>query len=817
MLQILEEPRNQTQQITWETAHILGLQTITQWGRQGRKVRQKARKDHAALVPWNGQMVRVFSEDQTHGYTPRPETVAFNADADYLFDFVRPRCDPRHWGVKARKQWEDKAWPQPPFPLDDETWRRACRHKEGLAVRPSADAELRWYSFDLDYHDRANPDRFLARIAAVYDLVAEQGDDMFFACRERNVSGLHCYGFGLDGLPLSRIREYADGLKEELIRRHPDLFDSSLEIFPDPSHNFRLPLFPGRCPIIDRPLEGLPAREQLHELVEWLRNPGRPMAKEDLLAWVRERLPVVVVPAGEPARPTPEPELSEEEFWSLLGGRPAKPLHSLDEEFDERHRAEFVGKLAEWEGVRSPSGWDAAKSFLDGVAPPSEEFVAEWRRALDASWRLRKVRKEDPRVFERWQAAYRSSGWEAARAYLDSVAESMATRATEPIVAGKTPVRESLPPAAVVPIQVLQTRSPEGLPVAEPSSRPARTPDEKKASRHGPGRLAAAGPRVTPFQLRGLGGSARGKLSYTGNFFELQDFFWGRKGRPADGTLDSYTGPHMRLALEFGHGVEEIIGFCRRHLLTLPDTSFSRRLSENPEGLLKSYERSLLKMEGTNCYQPDPESSRTILGNIARAMRAQNLDPLDPTSFARYRRGGGPFEVKEYDLAFDDRLKVKAALSWLHPDIAIVYSVARRVIGWAEANPGRQLSGKLVPVLCSGLAVEWFRSSDFRVDGQARRCKLAERVLRSLVEAGLLNRTKEHLWIHPHHPDNKAAEYAPGEALQAEGGNGTGGGEATTIGDTPPAAPSRFAVLVPEVRRLTRLLRRLRGPPRRAA
>src|SRR5205807_600984 len=96
-------------------------------------------------------------------------------------------------------------------------------------------------------------------------------------------------------------------------------------------------------------------------------------------------------------------------------------------------------------------------------------------------------------------------------------------------------------------------------------------------------------------------------------------------------------------------------------------------------------------------------------------------------------------------------------------DIKVVYAVASRLVGWAEANPGRQMAGKLVPLLCSDLGIDWYCNSDFRPDGTARRSKKAERVLASLVRAGLLTRTKEARFFGYHNRDNKAAEYAPGQ------------------------------------------------------
>jgi hypothetical protein len=266
------------------------LKTIAQWKRQGRSVMTACKKAPAAVVDWDGIQAKVYSEDQTRLYNPRPATVAFREDCRAFTAFLNPRRD-RH-AFKPRKDFQHPDWPQTTDYLTDDLLERAFRHREGLAILPAAAGDARWFAIDLDLHEPASdPGRFLAQVAAVHDKLVEEGDDFFMACRERDISGLHFWVFGDEGLPLGVVLGEANRVKAELIARHPDLFDASLEIYPNPVRPFRLPIFPGRCPVLDVPLEGVPSRQQLSRLVRWIENPGKPMPKEDLLAWVRARLP----------------------------------------------------------------------------------------------------------------------------------------------------------------------------------------------------------------------------------------------------------------------------------------------------------------------------------------------------------------------------------------------------------------------------------------------------------------------------------------------------------------------------------------------
>lgn len=267
-----------------------GLRTVAQWRREGRTVRAACKQTPAGVVDWDGLAVKVYGEDQTTPYNPRPATLAFREDCRAFTAFLNPRRD--KYAFKPRREWEHKDWPQTQAHLSDDTLEKAFSHREGLAILPASAGDSRWFALDTDFHDpTGDPGRFLAQVAAVHDILTEEGDDFFMACREKDISGLHFWGFGPEGLSLADILRYANGLKSRLIACRPNLFDASLEVYPDPGRPFRLPIFPGRCPILDVPLEGLPPREQLARLVRWIDRPGRPMSRDHLLDWVRARLP----------------------------------------------------------------------------------------------------------------------------------------------------------------------------------------------------------------------------------------------------------------------------------------------------------------------------------------------------------------------------------------------------------------------------------------------------------------------------------------------------------------------------------------------
>lgn len=111
------------------------LKTIAQWKRQGRSVMAAARKTPAAVVGWDGSQAKVYSEDQTRPYNPRPATVAFREDCQAFTAFLNPRQD-RH-AFKPRKDFQHPDWPQTTDCLTDDLLERAFSHREGLAVLPS--------------------------------------------------------------------------------------------------------------------------------------------------------------------------------------------------------------------------------------------------------------------------------------------------------------------------------------------------------------------------------------------------------------------------------------------------------------------------------------------------------------------------------------------------------------------------------------------------------------------------------------------------------------------------------------------------------
>ncbi len=787
------------------------LKTIAQWKRQGRSVMAAARKTPAAVVDWDGIQAKVYSEDQTRPYTPRPSTVAFRDDCQAFTAFINPRRD--RYAFKPRRDWENRDWPQTTQYFTDETLERAYSHREGMAILPASEGDARWFAIDLDLHEPAsNPGRFLAQVATVHDTMVEEGDDFFMACREKDISGLHFWGFGPEGLSLADILRYANAIKASLIARHPNLFDDSLEIYPNPVRPFSLPIFPGRCPILDVPLEGVSPREQLSRLVQWIANPGKPMPKADLLTWLGARLPrraagcvggmpttiadtAAPLPAVVPVLPQPAgsppateggmpttiadtaaslPPISEEEFLAGLECGPPSPGYLPGEDFfAERARADLAGVLDQWERLRPSEGARAATSFLDGLGvPPAQMVRDEMGRSMVAGFRLRKQSKGKTQrdIVEEWQDASRREGWDAAARFLDGVKASLESR--EQADAGDDKPTQPAVVAVPSPVQAAAAEK------ADACQKPA------------PGK--------------------RTKVDYRGRFIEIQHSFWGLKERPPNGSLNAVLGPHLRLCLAFGHTPGEIDAFYRRELPDRPDLSFSKRLSENPEKVFRSEVATARKIEADNGYQPDPETSTAIFRRLAAAFRRRGLDPLDPTAFGRYRRAGQIDRTpREVELGEEAKEKVKEHAGWLHRDAAVVFRAARLVAGFVEANPGRQLAAVLVPDLCGGLPVKWLCDSDIK----ARRCKKAERFLAALVAAGVLEVARPAVFLGPRNPDNRATEYALGEAVRAPVREG---GRQLLIADTAAACPAPWHdLLARELRRLRRRRAGRHGPSER--
>src|SRR6202035_4778575 len=96
-------------------------------------------------------------------------------------------------------------------------------------------------------------------------------------------------------------------------------------------------------------------REQLRLLVQWLREPGRPMPKEDLLGWIKERMPKPVVKAKEPEKRVYSDEETIEFLESLERGA---AMPGWKEQI-----------LADWAAARIPKMGDSSKVSRVVTAP----------------------------------------------------------------------------------------------------------------------------------------------------------------------------------------------------------------------------------------------------------------------------------------------------------------------------------------------------------------------------------------------------------------------------------------------------------------
>ncbi len=348
-----------------------GLKAAGRWERSGRKV-VSPRPQPAAYM----QNVALYLESQTRPYKPKPSTLAFWETADFLLKFLCPRRD--YYGFKSGGDPDAKGWPRTYRHLSVQTFRDALSGKEVLALFHAGGLAY-WFALDVDFHpgdlDRG---RFFRRLAAVHDELTVQEEDWFAAgVNPEAVSGCHFYVFSQESLPLHDVLAYAEVMKRRLIESHPDLFDEALEIYPTVGGNpLRMPVCKGRCVVLDRPLEGVPLREQAAALADWIRSPSNPMPKDEFVGWFEARTPEhrpkAVLPLPLPQSQAEVRPLTEEEIARLE----AKFLSGLDGP-TERH--EEPGPA-----IYDPPG---SREQPGSAAGQPSGFVPATRPSVDAATR----------------------------------------------------------------------------------------------------------------------------------------------------------------------------------------------------------------------------------------------------------------------------------------------------------------------------------------------------------------------------------------------------------------------------------------------
>lgn len=318
---------------TWEALPD-DLRTKNQWKHLGRKVRNG--ENPVARLTWKAmdwrdgvrhstdgsqteikervEVVRecgVFSAEQTRLYKPTLRTRAIELFRRYFVKFTSREYH-IYWADPADRRWangwpfdgEKKAgWKYGNGSLTDDLLNRHLNGKGRYGVRGRK--WTRYMALDLDLHD-GDPGVFLDQLRVLLDEFHGK-DGWHFQVSEKGARGIHFIRCFRKPRLVSEVRAELERRLKDLDRRHSDLAAravaagmnpfTKVEIYPDPSSGFRLPLCAGRTMLLDRPLVLLFNKRMKREVqdvvgyVSWLsRDEKTYLPAEEVFNYVKERL-----------------------------------------------------------------------------------------------------------------------------------------------------------------------------------------------------------------------------------------------------------------------------------------------------------------------------------------------------------------------------------------------------------------------------------------------------------------------------------------------------------------------------------------------
>lgn len=239
--------------------------------------------------------------------------------------------------------------------------------------------------------------------------------------------------------------------------------------------------------------------------------------------------------------------------------------------------------------------------------------------------------------------------------------------------------------------------------------------------------------------------------------------FWSGKSVPANDTIGSYIAVTARYICKQGILTEEeCLSWIEERCRNLPDKNFSDRLSGFNGGmseLMRAVRLDVKAIYQGNGYQADPEKSTAILEKVISYCNRRGIVIHEPSTWHKHQQAfvQHPEPDPDWQFSYKQRRILKEQV---HPllyaeETKTTFEAVKRIVWWIKQNPEREFSWRLVELLCGDLPVKWHRN---------KCCRL----LRALVEAGLLRVVVQGRWISPNNTLNRATRYEWGEALENE-------------------------------------------------
>jgi hypothetical protein len=163
------------------------------------------------------------------------------------------------------------------------------------------------------------------------------------------------------------------------------------------------------------------------------------------------------------------------------------------------------------------------------------------------------------------------------------------------------------------------------------------------------------------------------------------------------------------------------------------------------------------KFEEGNFYQPRPEESTEIFAGVKARCQQIGFVFADPSTWhvlGKQKSVSIDISDMDFSLTFEEKLRSRGLGQLSSSAMCLPYQVAHRIKAFVTKYPGKELPAILVPVLCSGLPINWFVASD-----NGNRCKKAEKLLGLICNLGIIKKIGEKQWFGLNHPRNKAAVY----------------------------------------------------------
>lgn len=306
---------------SWRQANALNAKGRRQWELDLRKLKKgvtpaaivritpAADDEDTEPIPYQSSVYRF---DQTQAYDPTSRTLAYH---DYERIYLEPsRKDKFIYWLPEEQDWRYVSPKKSDATESDDADKPYYRLLSAQKVREHlnnrniygviANKRTRFAAIDLDYHGR---DRQIFLEQAKILLEKFRTTTWHYQIGETNTNGLHFIRTYDRRYKTDKVLK---GLRELLGRfdeAYPDLAArakaagmpsfSRLELFPSPSHGFRLPLCRGRTLLLDRPLETIQGKNGLVQDVEsyiaWLQDPNHQrMSVDEMMQLIDARLSV---------------------------------------------------------------------------------------------------------------------------------------------------------------------------------------------------------------------------------------------------------------------------------------------------------------------------------------------------------------------------------------------------------------------------------------------------------------------------------------------------------------------------------------------